>query len=81
MAKKPQVIWDNHRNLGEIRKSDNLKLSVDLVARGGVKYLSIREWYKKKGSDEFRPSAKGVVIPIKVPVEGKVVEPLSALSD
>lgn len=70
--KKPTKIWDNCKGFGEVQKSDALKLKVELVARDGVKYISIREWYLKKSTGEWKPGLKGIAVPVKLPIGGNV---------
>lgn len=83
MARKsaePKRIWDNYRDIGEVRKTDGLKIVVSLAARDGVKYVVLREWYLKKSEGIWKPSLDKVRIPIAVPIEGSVKQPLSGLT-
>lgn len=76
---KPAIIWNNCKHIGDVHKSPWTKYKVELVARDGVKYINIREWYMRKKDSKWFPSSKGVVIPIAIPIEGVVQEPLQAV--
>ena len=41
-------IWDNFKEIGEVRKSDSIKFVIAAAIRDGVKYINIREFYKRK---------------------------------
>jgi hypothetical protein len=83
MAKeaKPKVIWDNCEFIGEVQKSDRLKLRVELVAKDGVKYINIREWYLKISTDEWKPGFNGVAIPLMIPVDGNITHVFNEILD
>jgi len=61
-------LWDNHKIIGEIKRSDAMKICVSIVTRDGIKYINVRDFYKKKSADEWKPSTNGIVIPILIPV-------------
>ena len=63
--KAPKRIWDNCKQIGFIQKAPKLRINLELVARDGIKYLNIREFYCRKDEvDNYKPSLKGIVIPI-----------------
>lgn len=68
-------IWDNCALIDEVQKSPSTKLRVELVARDGVKYINIREWYKKKSSNEWLPGKGGLTVPVMVSIDGEPVTP------
>ena len=70
-------IWDNCELIGEVMKTGSSKLKVELTARDGVKYLNIREWYMTKREQVWKPGMNGVAIPIAIPIEGKVAQPVA----
>lgn len=76
---KPKKIWDNCKFIGEVKKSDRTKLRVELVARDGVRYINVREWYMKKSEGIWKPGLGGFAIPVKIPIEGQVVQPAEEL--
>lgn len=78
---KPRRVWDNYKHLGEVLKSDRTKLVFELVARDGVKYLNIREWYCRKTDNVWRPSLKGLSIPIAIPVGDEIEMPVNILAE
>lgn len=65
-------IWDNFKEIGEVRKSDSIKFVVSAAIRDGVKYINIREFYKRKKDAVWMPGRDGITIPLIVPInEGK----------
>ena len=78
MAKK--LIWNNCKRIGEVRKSDRTKLVVELVARDGVKYINIRGWYIRQRDQEWRPAMEGMAIPVRLPIDGKLSDPMAEVS-
>jgi hypothetical protein len=61
-------IWDNFKEIGEVRKSDSIKFVIAAAIRDGVKYINIREFYKRKRDEVWMPSKDGITIPLVVPV-------------
>jgi hypothetical protein len=61
---KMKKVWDNCVTVGEVFKSPSTKLKVELVSRDGLKYVNIREWYKKKSDNVWKPGLSGFAIPI-----------------
>jgi hypothetical protein len=62
-------LWDNCQIIGEVQKSEGKKYVVELVARDGIKYINVREWYKKKSESIWRPDRAGIAIPYMQPVQ------------
>ena len=61
-------IWDNYKEIGEVRKSDSIKFVVAAAIRDGVKYINIREFYKRKKDEVWMPGRDGITIPLLVPI-------------
>ncbi|NLD21644.1 MAG: hypothetical protein GX664_04060 [Bacteroidales bacterium] len=76
---KQKKVWDNCKFIGEVKKSERTKLRVELVARDGVRYINVREWYMKKSEGIWKPGLSGFAIPVKIPIEGQVVQPAEEL--
>lgn len=78
---KMKKIWDNRQFIGEVFKSESTKFIIELVAREGVKYVSIREWYTRKRDPDgvWKPGMTGIVIPIHIPISGQVAAPAADL--
>lgn len=75
MAKKPTIIWNNIEIIGAVEKTNRSMLQVELVARRGVKYVNVREWFQRSGGGVWRPNGMaGFTIPVLMPING-VVEP------
>ena len=67
MAEKKRI-WDNFKEIGEVRKSDSIKFIIAAAIRDGVKYINIREFYKRKKDEVWMPGRDGITIPLVVPV-------------
>lgn len=67
MAEKKRI-WDNFKEIGEVRKSDAIKFVIAAAIRDGVKYINIREFYKRKRDEVWMPGRDGITIPLVVPV-------------
>ena len=65
---KQKRIWDNFKEIGEVRKSDSIKFIIAAAIRDGVKYINIREFYKRKRDEVWMPGRDGITIPLVVPV-------------
>lgn len=66
--KKKRRLWDNYMEIGEIVKSETLKIRVAAAYRDGVGYVSLREFYLNKGDDNWYPARHGLVVPVMVPI-------------
>ena len=51
-----------------MRKSDSIKFVIAAAIRDGVKYINIREFYKRKRDEVWMPGRDGITIPLVVPV-------------
>ena len=67
-AEAPKRIWDNYKVIGEVQKSDRIKLVVAAAIRDGVKYINIREFYLRQRDNEWKPSKDGITVPISIPI-------------
>lgn len=74
-------VWDNCVTIDEVQKSNGTKLVVQLVARDGVKYINVREWYKKKSDNEWKPGVAGISVPVMVAIDGEPTTPATDLVD
>lgn len=73
--KEPKLIWDNIKPIGEVMKSKSTKIVIELVARDGIRYINIRDWYKKKSTNEWKPSIKGLSLPLIYFIDEKNTTP------
>ena len=74
MASKAKKIWDNYKVIGEVRKSEAIKLVVAAAYRDGVQYINIREFYIRKRDNAWMPGRDGITVPVFIPVnEGKEI--------
>lgn len=71
-TKKAKKIWDNYKVIGEVKKSDAIKLVVAAAYRDGVQYINIREFYIRKRDNVWMPGRDGITVPVIIPVsQGK----------
>lgn len=68
MTEKKKRIWDNYKEIGEVRKSDGIKFVIAAATREGYRYINIREFYFKKRNGEWKPGRDGITIPLKAPL-------------
>lgn len=61
-------IWDNYKVIGEIKKSDSIKIVVAAAIRDGVRYINMREFYIRKRDNVWMPGRDGLTVPIMIPV-------------
>ncbi|HOK43427.1 MAG TPA: transcriptional coactivator p15/PC4 family protein [Thermoclostridium caenicola] len=65
--------WDNEELLGKFVKNSREEIHIKRVSKNGREYVDIRTfWYDSK-SDEFRPSQKGLAIPLEFVGELKTI--------
>lgn len=69
MAENMKRIWDNYKVIGEVKKSDSIKIVVAAAVRDGVKYINLREFYIRKRDNAWMPGRDGLTIPIMIPVK------------
>lgn len=74
-------LWDNYKVVGEVRKSDSIKIVIGAGIRDGVKYINLREFYIRKRDNVWMPGRDGLTIPLTIPVESgaKVITPYTEL--
>ena len=74
-------IWDNYKLLKDVKKTDATLISIGLAVKDGVKFITLREFYLKKSTNEWKPSTNGINIPIDQPLKDGVttIHPLADL--
>lgn len=65
---KAKKLWDNYKVIGEAQKNERLKLVVGAGTRDGYRCISIREFYYKKSTDEWKPGKDGITFSLKAPI-------------
>lgn len=68
MAENMKRIWDNYKVIGEIKKSDSIKIVVAAAIRDGVRYINLREFYIRKRDNVWKPGRDGLTIPLMIPI-------------
>lgn len=83
MGTEPKRIWDNFKEIGEVQKSTAIKIVVAAAIRDGVKYINLREFYKRKTDNVWKPGRDGLTIPLEVPIENgtKRIVPYTGIAD
>lgn len=78
---KKKRIWDNFKEIGEVRKSDGIKFVIAAATREGYRYLNIREFYFRKKDGVWKPGRDGITIPLKAPLNKgeKFIAPYDSL--
>lgn len=80
-------IWDNYKEIAEVRKSDGIKFVIAAATRNGFRYVNIREFYLRKKDNIWRPGRDGITIPIIIPLnKGEsfirpILDTLQAITD
>lgn len=69
MAENMKRIWDNYKVIGEVKKSDSIKIVVAAAIRDGVRYINLREFYIRKRDNVWMPGRDGLTIPLMIPVK------------
>jgi len=74
-------IWDNCIEVGSVQKSDAIKITVSAAIRDGVKYINLREFYKRKKDDVWMPGRDGITIPLLRPIKdgAEMIKPYEGL--
>lgn len=65
--------WDSEELLSKFVKNSREEIQIKKVSKNTRSYLDIRIFWHDKKSDEFRPSQKGVAIPLEFVGELKSV--------
>ncbi|MCX7773438.1 MAG: PC4/YdbC family ssDNA-binding protein [Clostridia bacterium] len=65
--------WDSEELLGKFVKNSREEIHIKKVTKGTRVYVDIRTFWFDSNSDEFRPSQKGVAIPMEFVGELKSV--------
>lgn len=57
--------WDSEELLGKFVKNSREEIHIKRVTKNTRQYVDIRTFWFDSNSDEFRPSQKGVAIPVE----------------
>ena len=57
--------WDSEELLGKFVKNSREEIHIKKVAKNTKSYIDIRVFWYDSNADEFRPSQKGVAIPLE----------------
>jgi hypothetical protein len=57
--------WDQEELLGKFVKNSREEIHIKKVSKNAREYIDIRTFWFDGNSDEFRPSQKGVAIPLE----------------
>jgi hypothetical protein len=57
--------WDQEELLGKFVKNSREEIHIKRVSKNTREYIDIRTFWYDSNADEFRPSQKGVAIPLE----------------
>ncbi len=57
--------WDSEELLGKFVKNSREEIHIKKVTKNSKSYVDIRTFWFDSNSDEFRPSQKGLAIPLE----------------
>ncbi|HBR02862.1 MAG TPA: transcriptional coactivator p15 [Ruminiclostridium sp.] len=57
--------WDSEELLGKFVKNSREEIHIKKVSKNSKSYVDIRTFWFDSKSDEFRPSQKGLAIPLE----------------
>lgn len=56
--------WDKEELIGKITKNNREEIQVKQVAKSGKEYVDIRVFWYDSNDDTYKPSQKGVAVPL-----------------
>lgn len=56
--------WDKEELLGRIEKNNREEIQIKQVEKNGREYIDIRVFWYDSNEDTFKPSQKGLAIPV-----------------
>ncbi|NLX76343.1 MAG: transcriptional coactivator p15 [Clostridiaceae bacterium] len=57
--------WDKEELLGSITKNSREEIQIKQVSKNGREYVDIRTFWYDSNDDTYKPSQKGVAIPLE----------------
>ncbi len=58
------AFWDKEEILGKITKNSREEIQVKQVTKNGREFIDIRTFWYDSNDDSFKPSQKGLAIPV-----------------
>jgi uncharacterized membrane-anchored protein len=65
--------WDKEELIGKITKNNREEIHVKQVSKSGKEYVDIRVFWYDSAEDVFKPSQKGVAVPLDALAELKEI--------
>lgn len=59
------AFWDKEELCGKIKKNNREEIQVKKVTKNGKEYIDIRVFWYDADEDSFKPSQKGLAVPIE----------------
>lgn len=56
--------WDKEELIGKISKNNREEIQIKQVSKSGKEYVDIRVFWYDSAEDVFKPSQKGVAVPM-----------------
>lgn len=63
---KMSDFWEKEDLVGKIEKNNKEEIHVKKVEKNGRQYVDIRIFWMEKESNDFKPSPKGIAIPVEI---------------
>ncbi len=65
--------WDKEELVGKITKNNREEIQIKQVSKSGKEYVDIRVFWYDSTEDAFKPSQKGVAVPMDALAELKEI--------
>lgn len=74
------AFWDKEDLIGKITKNNHEEIHVKQVSKSGKDYVDIRVFWYDSNDDSWKPSQKGVAVPMDaLPELKKILDSISGL--
>lgn len=64
MANRPEIIYDNYKEIGTVEMYLGRRAEVSIAAKDGMKWLRVRMYRQDAKTLEWRPTREGVTFPL-----------------
>lgn len=60
-------MFTNCVEVGQVHKTPNSKFVFKILCQNGMKYIQIKEWFKRTNEAEWYPGTRGITLPLSQP--------------
>lgn len=64
MANRPEIIYDNYKEIGHVEMYLGRRAEVTIAAKDGMKWLRVRMFRQDAKTFEWRPTREGITFPL-----------------